>query len=593
MTVNEKIIRVRELMSQRGLDAYLVLTGDPHGSEYPAEYWKTREFLSGFNGSAGTLLVTANHAGLWVDSRYYIQAELQTKESCIEVFKMGLPHIPDYIQYLTETLPSGSVLGVDGFTLPYDIYKQMKKRCSSFGIKIDHTADIINDIFAPRQDLPLDEVIEMDPTIAGLNRLQKVDLVRQWMLKNNISHYIATGLDNIAWLTNLRGTDIEYNPVFYAYMIITQDTENLYINPHKLTSVISHRLDEDGFKVSHYDHFEKNLKNIPGGSVVYYDPKTTNTRVVMSLPSTVRKIEQNSYISHLKGCKTNDEINHIYACHVRDGVALVKFLRWLDETVGKEPLTELSIAAKLLEKRKENQLFMSESFAPISAYGSNAAIVHYSPTPESNAQVNPQGLLLLDTGAQYADGTTDITRTIALGPLSDDARRDYTLVLKGHIALARARFPQGTRGVQLDTFARMALWNEGEDYGHGTGHGVGFCLNVHEGPQRIAKTDNGVPLEAGMLTSNEPGVYREGKYGIRIENLVVCENDITTEFGQFLRFRTITMCPIDTRPVIVDMLTEEEKKWLNNYHHMVCATLYDLLNDEADRKWLTKVTTEI
>lgn len=593
INVNEKIAKVRELMEHRNLDALVVLTEDPHGSEYPAKYWKFREFLTGFNGSAGTLVITAKHACLWTDSRYYIQAEKQLRNTNIELFKFGLPNIPDYATYLTDVLPSDSTVGVDGFTIPFEACRNLKKKLSDFGIKIDYRVDIIDEIFAPREQLPTDEVIEVDPSIAGLTRTQKIDNLRQLMNKNNITHYIVTALDDVAWICNLRGNDVEYNPVFYAYMVISQDDVNLYIDPHKITAAISHRLNEDGFKLSLYDHLEKNLGNLPAGTRVFFDPNTTNTRIVQALPKYVQRIEGKSYIELMKSQKSPDEINHIYASMIRDGVALVKFTNWLENTVGKERLTEIDVANKLRDYRSQNNLFISESFEAISAYGSNAAIVHYAPSMEGCAELKPEGLLLLDTGAQYADGTTDITRTIALGPVSEQAKKDYTLVLKGHIALATAIFPEGTRGVQLDILARQALWQAGEDYGHGTGHGVGYCLNVHEGPQRIAKNDNGVALRAGMVTSNEPGVYREGKHGIRIENLVACEPAFETEFGKFLKFRTITLCPIDTRPIKVDLLTENEKAWLNNYHSMVKATLIDLLDDESDKQWLIKATQEI
>ncbi|MCQ2203829.1 MAG: aminopeptidase P family protein [Bacteroidales bacterium] len=593
MTTNEKIICVREEMKRRGIDALIVLTEDPHGSEYPANHWKFREFLSGFNGSAGVMVVTNDHAGLWVDSRYYIQGEKQLRGSSIELFKVGQPNVPDYVTYLTNILPSESVVGVDGFTMPLATYRKVKKELAKFGIVLNYKVDIIDEVYAPREELPTDEVIEMDPSIAGLNRLQKVEALRKVMLENNVTHYIASALDDIAWLTNLRGNDVEYCPVFYAYMIITATEEHLYIDPHKLSSVISKRLDEDGVKLSLYDHFEKNISNLPSDARVFIDTNSLNARIALSLPKEVVRVEDSSYIGKLKAIKSPDELNHIYASHVRDGIAMVKFLHWLDDNIGKARLTELDVAAKLRDFRAQNHLFVSESFESIAAYGSNSAIVHYSPSIESNAELKPEGFLLLDTGAQYADGTTDITRTIALGELTEEACKDYTLVLKGHIALATVRFPYGTRGVQLDTMARMHLWREGEDYGHGTGHGVGFCLNVHEGPQRISKTDNGVVIEPGMVTSNEPGVYREGKHGVRIENLIACVDDVDTEFGKFLRFRTITLCPIDVRPIVVSMLTEGERKWLNDYHRKVRATLIELLADSSDREWLDKVTKEI
>lgn len=593
MNVNEKIIKVREMMSERGVDALLVLTEDPHGSEYPANYWKFREFMSGFNGSAGTMLVTKNHACLWVDSRYYIQAEKQIRDTSIELFKMGLPNVPDYATYITDVMASEATLGVDGRTLPYEVYKSLNKQLSHFGIKINYKIDIVDDFFAPRESLPQDEVMEMDPLVAGMTRIEKIERVRERMLKENISHYVVTSLDDVAWLTNLRGMDVEYNPVFYAYMIITPDNIQLFIDPHKLQNGIYKRLNEEGFVVSPYEHFEDAIGAIGNEARVFYDPMSTNVRVVSALRKDTVKVEGKSYITAMKSVKSKTEIEHIKESHVRDGVALVKFYRWLDEHIGKERITELDVANKLIEFRKESSLYMGESFEPIASYGSNGAIVHYSPSIEGNAELEPEGFLLFDTGAQYTDGTTDITRTFALGAVTEEAMIDYTLVLKGHIALATAKFPAGSRGVNIDTLARMHMWQYGINYGHGTGHGIGYCLNVHEGPQRIAQNDNGAELKEGMVTSNEPGIYREGKHGVRIENVTVCRKEMTTEFGDFLGFETITMCPIDTRPIMIEMLTESERKWLNDYHEKVRGTLRCLLDDEQDKRWLEKATQAI
>jgi Xaa-Pro aminopeptidase len=594
-TVNERIMRVRDMMERRGLDAFLVLTEDPHGSEYPATYWKFREFLSGFNGSAGVLLITKQHVGLWTDSRYYLQAEKQLRGTSIELFKQGTPGVPDYVSYLTYVLPSGSVVGVDGFTLSYSKYKEMRKALDPFDIRIKFKVDIHEDVFVPREALPTDEVTEMLPDVAGLTRLEKVAQVRDMMIKNNVTHYIVSALDDIAWLTNLRGTDVEYNPVFYAYMIITHDEEHLYINPHKLTSTISRRLDEDGIKVSLYDHFEKNLGNLSEGSVVYYDNQRASVRNIYALPDNVKKIGGNSLIGKLKGCKSAVEIKHINSAHERDGVAMVRFLYWLTRAMELNTrLTEMDIAEELLSFRKDQPYFMGESFGTISAYGSNAAIVHYSPTIETNKIVEPKGFLLLDSGGQYVDGTTDLTRTIAMGDLTEQQCRDYTLVLKGHIALATQQFPEGTRGVQLDTLARMAMWQEGIDYGHGTGHGVGYFLSVHEGPQRIAKVDNGNAFEEGMLTSNEPGIYRAGRYGIRIENLMMCEKAEESYFGKFLKFRSVTLCPIDTKPIVVEMLTDKELAWLNSYHEKVRTVIMPYLEHYPEEQaWLAEATTAL
>ncbi len=588
---NERLLQVRTAMQELGLEAIIVRTEDPHCSEYPAEHWKFREYLTGFNGSAGVLVITHQHIGLWVDSRYYIQAEAQTRDVSLDVFKDGMPGVPNYIDWLTYTLPSDSICGIDGFTVPFAEYKKIETKLSEFGIKVDYKLNIINELFTTRTELPSDEIIEMDYSLEQLTRQEKVALVREEMLKLNASHYLISSLDDIAWLMNLRGTDVEYNPVFYSHVIITPDEEHLYINPHKLTSVISRRLDEEGIKVSLYDHFEKNVGNISSGSRVAFDPNKMNARIVKALQDDIIKIETQSIVEKIKAVKTDNEIKHITSAHVRDGVAMVNFLYWLQNAYMTEKLTELSVAEKLLEFRKQQPGFVCESFGAISAFGPNSAICHYEPTIETNARIE-DGFLLLDTGGQYADGTTDITRTIAMGQIADrQACIDYTLVLKGHIALARAVFPEGTRGAQLDTLARMAMWQHQIDYGHGTGHGVGFYLNVHEGPQRIGKRDNGSEIKAGYVTTDEPGIYREGKWGVRIENINVCKEVGASEFGKFLGFYPITMCPIDKRPILVDMLTKEEREWLNDYHNKVWETISPLVNEDV-KEWL-RIATEV
>ena len=559
--INERLQSVRIEMQRLGLDALIVRTEDPHCSEYPANHWKFREYLSGFDGSQGILVITLQHAGLWVDSRYYIQAEQQTKDVSIDVFKDGLAGVPSYADWITYTLPSEATCGVDGFTIPYAEYKILRNKLSLFGIHIEYKVNIMDELFLEREDLPLNDILEMDYSLNQLTRAEKVALVRKEMLRINATHYLVSSLDSIAWLMNMRGTDVEFNPVFYAYMIVTATEEHLYIDPHKLTSVISRRLDEEGIKVSLYSHFEKNISNLPSGSRVMFDPDKTNARNVLSLPASVYKIEQQCIIEQIKAVKTVNEISHIESAHIRDGHAMVKLLYWLSkEYESGAQLTELGVAEKLHEIRSREQLFISESFGSISAFGKNGAIIHYEPTDSSNAPINGNGFLLLDTGAQYADGTTDITRTIALGDVELQSAIDYTLVLKGHIALAKAIFPEETHASQLDTLARMAMWNHCIDYGHGTGHGVGFFLNVHEGPQRIGKRDNGSVMKAGMITSNEPGIYREGRWGVRIENLMVCEEAGRSSFGNFLKHRILTICPIDKNPILIDMLTDEVKR---------------------------------
>ncbi len=593
MNTNNKILSLRELMASNELDAYVIFTEDPHGSEYPADHWKFREYMSGFNGSAGTLVVTKNHAGLWVDSRYYIQAEKQLRGTCIEVHKMGMPGVPHFIDYLTYLLPSGARVGLNGFTISINDYRNMKRRLANFGIELDVNQDLTNDLYVGRPHMPTDAVWLMPKEFEGKTRQEKVATVRQLMKENNANHYIISALDDIAWLTNMRGHDVRYNPVFYAYMIITPTEEHLYIDPHKLTSADKEQLENDGIIISLYEHYERNLRNIPLGARIYYDPCRANTRNVMALPEETVKIEGPSLISHLKAKKTDFEIQHMEQAHIRDGVALVKFARWMMQTIGTTRVTELDLSHKLTSIREANsKLYIEDSFENIVAYDTNAAIVHYEPTIESNTVVEPQGMLLIDSGAQYVDGTTDITRTWALGPVSDKERLHYTLTLKGTIGLAMATFPVGTKGIQLDTFARQAMWRYGIDYGHGTGHGVGYCLNVHEGPQNISKRLIDEPIEVGMITSDEPGIYVEGSHGVRIENLTVCVEAKKTAFGIFLGFKTITMFPIDTTPIVKDLLTPTEIKWLNDYHSTVYASLSTYLDGE-DLKWLEQACKPI
>lgn len=586
MNTNDKIAKLREEMLRYGLDAYIVYTSDPHGSEYPADHWKFREYLSGFNGSAGTLVVTKNHAGLWTDSRYFIQAEKQLRGTCIELHKMGMPNVPDYITYLTYLMPSGSTVGVNGFTLSLNEYRSLSRTMDNFGIKLDIRQDLASETFVSRPALPTNELWLVPKEFEGLTRREKVERVRERMRKLGATHYLISALDNIAWLTNIRANDVEYNPVFYAYMIVTMDEEHLYVNPHKLTASVSKLLEADGITLSLYEHYERNLGNIPANARVYFDPTQANARNILSLPRNCVKIEGRSIVTDLKSVKSDFEIANIERAHVRDGAAMVRFTRWMMESVGKERITELDICKRLTEERAKDGLYISDSFGTIAGYGSNGAIVHYSPTIESNATVEPRGLLLLDSGAQYMDGTTDITRTFAMGELTDEERLHYTLTLKGTIALARAIFPAGTIGTQLDTFARQSMWRYGIDYGHGTGHGVGYCLNVHEGPHSIGKRPIGVAVERGMVTSDEPGIYVEGSHGVRIENLTVCVDAKETPFGKFLGFKTITMFPIDKRPILTEILTPGETEWINNYHATVLKALSPLLSGD-DLKWLT------
>lgn len=585
MDTTNNIIRLREQMALDGIDAFIVYTADPHNSEYPADHWKFREYLSGFNGSAGTVVVTKNHAGLWTDSRYFIQAEKQLRGSAIELHKMGVRSVPDYISYLTYLLPSGSVVGVDGRTMTESEYCTLSRSLGNFGITLNIDLDYATALFAGRPDLPIDPIWQMPREHEGRSRAAKLADVRRAMKSAGATHYVVSALDDVAWLTNLRCSDVEFNPVFYAYMIVSENDAHIYVDPHKLTAEVGEALEADGIITHLYEHFERDLAAIPLSARVAYDPSQLNARCASAIPEECARLETRSIVTRLKSIKCPAEIANMEKAHARDGAALVRFARWMTENVGKVRMTELDLCAALTAERAKDSLYVSDSFGTIMAYGENGAIVHYAPTIESNSDVEPHGLLLIDSGAQYMDGTTDITRTFALGMLTDKERLHYTLTLKGTIGLAMAIFPAGTRGVQLDTFARQAMWRYGVDYGHGSGHGVGYCLNVHEGPQSISKKLVDETIEQGMITSDEPGIYKEGSHGVRIENLTVCVEAKRTDFGTFLGFKTITMFPIDKAPIMVDLLTPQEVKWLNDYHQTVLKTLEPLV-EGADLEWL-------
>ena len=505
---------------------------------------------------------------------------------------MGLPETPSYQEWLAKELPAGSVVGIDGRAISVEEAGKLAKILKKNDLRFDTKTHMQDVVWEGRPSLPEEEVFELDIKYAGVSRKEKIESVRREMRENDETHYVVCALDEIAWLLNLRGKDVDYNPVFYSYVVVSMNNVNLFIDPHKITSDIGKRLDKDGVKVFHYETFYDFVQNLPQLSTVLIDPQKVNSAVLNAIPSTAKVHKRQSIITRLKGIKNAVETEGMKRCHVKDGVAMVRFLHWLDTNIGKEEITELSAANKLQSFREEQEGYMGDSFHTISAYGENAALPHYSAGEDSYAVLEPKGLYLVDSGGQYLKGTTDITRTIALGPLTDEEKKDFTLVLKGHIALARAVFPQGTHGSQLDILARGAMWQEGINYGHGTGHGVGHFLNVHEGPQSIRPQDNGISMEEGMITSNEPGIYKEGRHGIRTENLVLTIPYKQTEFGTFYAFETITMCPIDIDAINTELLTDDEKEWLNRYHKKVFETLKPFLSEE-ENKWLEKKTKAV
>ncbi|TAJ12030.1 aminopeptidase P family protein [Marinilabiliaceae bacterium JC017] len=589
MSAADHIFKLRLRMATMGVDAYVVTSADPHLSEYPASHWKFREWLSGFTGSAGTVVILAEEAGLWTDSRYFLQAEEQLQDSGIKLFKSGEPGVPDYKEWISENLNAGSVVAIDGKTVSLAEQREMKEAFKKNDIRLDYKVFLQDEIWEGREAIPEDAIFELPVEYTGLSRKEKIEQVRAEMKKKHCTHYVVSALDEVAWLLNLRGQDVKYNPIFHSYLVISQNQVSLFIDPHKVTSSIGKQLANEDIKIFLYVDFYNFLKDMPPLAKVYLDPQKTNTIIYNTLPSQSEKAEGLSIITRLKAIKNDTEIANFKKAMKKDGVAMVKFLYWLDRSVGNADITELSATAKLRSFRAQQENFKGDSFNTISGYASNGAIVHYAASSESDRKLEPKSFLLLDSGGQYLEGTTDITRTIPLGTLTDEEKTDFTLVLKGHIALAKAYFPKGTRGVQLDILARQALWNYGLNYGHGTGHGIGHFLCVHEGPQSIRPQDNGIAVDAGMITSNEPGVYRKDKHGIRIENLILTTRDKETEFGEFLKFETLTLCPIDQRAIKAELLTNEEKQWINQYHQEVFDALSAAL-DAEEGAWLKEIT---
>jgi Xaa-Pro aminopeptidase len=592
MQISDKLLLLRNKMAALGMDACIIPSGDPHLSEYPSEHWKIREWLSHFSGSAGTLVVTAEEAGLWTDSRYFLQAEEQLDAGIIQLFKEGEKGVPDYTAWLHEVLMPGDKVAVNGATVSVSQLRRITRELRNSRIQVDSTHSIAEDVWEARIPIPENTVFVHEDKWSGFSRSEKLEQVRELMKKNDISYYITATLDEIAWVLNLRGNDVPFNPVFHAFMIIEFDKVRLYINPHKLTAQIARKLEADNIKISLYEEVYKHLNHIPDDASVLLDPDRTNSAIYAALSPKVTKKESVSFITRLKAQKNETEVNNLKQTLINDGVAMVQFLKWLEDSIGKEKITEVSAAKKLKSMRAAQPGFVGESFGTISGYAGHGAIVHYNANEASDVELKPEGLFLIDSGGQYHGGTTDITRTLALGPCPEQAKTDYTLVLKGHIALACAIFPQGTRGVHLDILARKALWQHGLNYGHGTGHGIGYFLNVHEGPQSIRPQDNGIEIEPGMVSSNEPGVYRRNAYGIRIENLIISKIKEETDFGCFMEFETLTLCPIDKTLIDKDLLTKEEIYWFNNYHQQVYEKLAPLL-DDAHKTWLQEKTAAL
>lgn len=589
--IKERINALRQEMQKEKIDYYIIPTSDFHQSEYVGDYFKCREYVSGFTGSSGTLVVSGEEAGLWTDGRYYLQAESQLKGTDIELFRSGSEGVPSIEDYLYEKLLLSQgrlTIGFDGRVIDIAWGRRLERRLleTPNPFTIRHELDLVDRIWTDRPAMACNPVYILEEKYSGRSALDKLTAVRNVMKENDCRCHVLTSLDDIAWLLNLRGNDVACNPVFLSYLIVEENSCILFINRTALSQEVLDYLNSLQIKVCPYneiyDYFYYGKILLNEGSINYslYKSITTKAAVVnRSNPTTL-----------MKAVKNQTETDNIRQANITDGIAMVKFLFWLDSNRGKIPMTELSISDKLLEFRRQCSDFMDVSFETISGYGSHAAIVHYEPTPDTDIPIEARGFLLIDSGAQYKGGTTDITRTLAMGPLTDDMKKHYTAVLKGNLALAAVHFPAGIAGANLDVLARRALWEMGLDYNHGTGHGLGCFLNVHEGPHNIhwrigTRKSNTIPLEPGMLITDEPGIYIAGSHGIRTENDLLVVEDITTEYGKFYRFEILTLCPIDKKGILPELLTTEEKNTLNTYHQRV----YDLLSpylEGAELKWL-------
>ncbi len=591
-TPRAHIERLREWMGRHGLDAFIVPTADPHMSEYTADHWQSRKWLTGFTGSAGTAVVTATEAGLWTDSRYFLQAEEQLRGSGCKLYRLKMEGTPTIGEYLRDSLNEGSTVGFDGRLFAEAETEDLRSVLGTKHISMMSTPDPMDDIWTGRPEMPAGRAYVLDTRYAGLSAADKIRLIRRAIRPDEGTGIWVSALDEIAWTLNLRGSDVRCNPVVISHLYIGGDRAVLFVDPRKVDGEVSAHLASAGVDVKPYGEAEAFLRQELDGVPVIMDRRKTSYAIYNARTDNTVKAAGNP-IPMLKAVRNEVETSGLRNAMTRDGVALVKFLMWLEESMkARMPVTETDIADKLRELRSEQPLYIGESFDTIAGYGAHGAIVHYEATAETDVPLQPRGFVLIDSGAQYLDGTTDITRTIALGPLTDEERTDYTLVLKGNIGLAMAVFPEGTRGDQLDVLARMPLWKRQMNYLHGTGHGVGSFLNVHEGPQSIRMEHNPVALAAGMVTSDEPGIYKDGSHGIRTENLLLTVPAGNGMFGRYLRFETVTLCPIDTAPIRKELLDDDETDWLNSYHRMV----YDRLSphlDDAGRRWLAEATRAI
>ncbi len=592
-TIAARLAALRDEMRREHLSAFIFPSSDPHNSEYVPPRWEGRKWISGFDGSAGTAVVTLHSAALWTDSRYFLAAEEQLAGTEFQLMRERMEGTPGIAEWIAAELSDAdsTEIGVDGMCMTYADVSDLKTELKhNGGITVRTNLDILDRVWTDRPSVPLNPVRIQPLEYSGESCRDKLGRIRSSLLRRGAGGMLMTQLDDIAWTLNLRGTDVHCTPVFVAWLIVAEEVAVLYIKDEKLSPEVIDYLHAEGVAVDDYDNIIDALNSYDGYTLLI-DPATTNY-TLSQLRGNFNLVSAPSPVPEMKAIKNEVECNGFRNAMLRDGVAMVKFLKWLEEAVPRGGETELSVSAKLRQLRAEQPLFMDESFDTIAGYEEHGAIVHYEPSPESDVALRPEGFLLLDSGAQYLDGTTDITRTIQLGAVTDLHRRVYTLVLKGHLSLQNLCFPRGAAGTQLDAVARVAMWRDGMNFMHGTGHGVGSYLSVHEGPHQIRQEYRPAPMLEGMTVTDEPGLYLAGKFGVRIENTLLTVPYLTTEFGRFLRFEPLTLCPIDTRPIVVDMLSAEELAVLNAYHQMVYERLSPML-DAEHRAWLAAKTRNL
>ncbi len=590
--IKKRISDLRAIMQVQGLDAYIIYGTDPHLSEYLPEYWQTRSYISGFTGSAGMVIISCEKAALWTDSRYFLQAEEELSGTGIELVKMRTSGHPEPAEWLKLNLKSGACVGTDEGCISVCQFRSMQNSLNQSGIILMESGDLFTKTWSDRPTLPDSPVYEHDIRYACTDRKTKISSICTELEKSGTNLQIITALDDLAWSFNLRGNDVECNPVFMAYAIVSREETIIFIDSRKLPSELKNKLESENLQIREYTGLLSHLGSLPNTTRILFDPERTNQAILSSIPEHCQLFEGLSVPCRLKAIKSEAEVRNIRQAMRKDGVAMLEFLHWLENNLGKVPVTEYTVAEKLIELRPKQPEFKGISFYPIVGYKEHGAIVHFHVTEENALPVQKDGFLLFDSGGQYSDGTTDITRTIALSELTSRQKTDFTMVLKGMISLTLAKFPVNTRGYHLDILARKDMWKHGLNYGHGTGHGVGYFLNVHEGPMAIRQEFNERVIEAGMVLSNEPALYRLGEYGLRTENMMVCLKDESTEYGNFLRFDTLTLCPIDTKAIDKSLLNPEEIDWLNSYHQRVFDELEPMVDDEL-KGFLKELTKAI